>query len=82
MLTRGDVCHLHADRGAAERCGALIGGVPDRVRLEEAHRAGVPGAVVSVGCVRRRVAAPAPPAEPVGPFNGPRLREQPCLTLK
>ena len=35
LVTRGDVCHLHADRASAERCGALIGGVPDLVRLEK-----------------------------------------------
>lgn len=33
LLTRGDVCHLHEDRGEAERCGALLGGVPELVRL-------------------------------------------------
>ena len=26
LLTRGDVCHMHADRAAAERCGVLLGG--------------------------------------------------------
>ena len=35
LLTRGDVCHMHADRAAAERCGALIGGAPDLVRLKQ-----------------------------------------------
>ena len=25
LLTRGDVCHVHADRAAAERCGVLLG---------------------------------------------------------
>ena len=35
MLTRGDVCHLHTDRGEAERCGALLRGAPDLVRLDE-----------------------------------------------
>ena len=35
MLTRGDVCHLHANRDAAERCGAVLGGAPDLVRLEQ-----------------------------------------------
>ena len=24
LLTRGDVCHVHADRAAAERCGVLL----------------------------------------------------------
>ena len=34
LVTAGDVCHLHPDRAAAERCGALMGGAPDLVRLE------------------------------------------------
>ena len=43
-LTRGDVCHLHADRAAAERCGVLLGGVllgdaPELVRLDEVRAA-------------------------------------------
>lgn len=33
LLTRADVCHLHADRGGAERCGVRLGGKPDLVRL-------------------------------------------------
>ena len=35
LVTAGDVCHLHPDRAAAERCGALMGGDPDLVRLEK-----------------------------------------------
>ena len=35
QLTRGDVCHLHTDRGEAERCGLLRGGTPELVRLDE-----------------------------------------------
>ena len=35
LVTAGDVCHLHPDRAAAERCGALMGGAPDLVRLEK-----------------------------------------------
>ena len=35
LLTRGDVCHLSADRGDAERCGVLLGGTPELVRLDE-----------------------------------------------
>ena len=35
LLTRGDVCHLHADRDGAERCGAASPGAPDLVRLEQ-----------------------------------------------
>ena len=35
LVTAGDVCHLHPDRAAAERCGAVMGGAPDLVRLEK-----------------------------------------------
>ena len=35
LLTASDVCHLHEDRAAAERCGVLLGGEPDIVGLEE-----------------------------------------------
>ena len=35
LLTRADVCHLHEDRGEAERCGAQMRGRPDLVRLDE-----------------------------------------------
>ena len=58
LLTRGDVCHLHADRDGAERCGAAAPGAPDLVRLEQYSERGVPGAVVPVGHVGRRAAAP------------------------
>ena len=34
LLTRGDVCHLHASRAAAEQCGVEHGGVPELVKLE------------------------------------------------
>lgn len=34
LPTRGAVCHVHTDRAAAERCGALLGGPPDPVKLE------------------------------------------------
>jgi hypothetical protein len=39
LLTRGDVCHLSADRGDAERCGVLLGGTPELVRLDEVRPA-------------------------------------------
>ena len=39
LLTRGDVCHVHADRAAAERCGVLLGGAPELVRLDEVQPA-------------------------------------------
>ena len=41
LVTAGDVCHLHPDRAAAERCGALMGGAPDPVRLARIMREGV-----------------------------------------
>ena len=36
LLRRGDVCHFHAGRHAAERC-ALIGGVPDAAEPDAAR---------------------------------------------
>ena len=39
LLTRGDVCHVHADRAAAERCGILPGRAPELVRLDEVRPA-------------------------------------------
>ena len=39
LLTRGDVCHLHAERGDAERCGVLLDGTPELVRLDEVRQA-------------------------------------------
>lgn len=39
LLTRGDVCHLHADRGEAEQCGILVGSVPDPILLVEVRPA-------------------------------------------
>ena len=47
LLTRGDVCHVHADRGEAERCGVLLRGAPELVRLDEV-RSGLPRGVVAV----------------------------------
>ena len=29
LLTRGDVCHVHAGRAEAERCGVLLGDAPE-----------------------------------------------------
>ena len=59
LLTRGDVCHLHADRDGAERCGAAASGSAGPGEARAVLRAGVPGAVVPVGHVGRRAAAPA-----------------------
>ena len=39
LLTRGDVCHLHMDRAAAERCGLALGGAPELVGLAEVRPA-------------------------------------------
>ena len=34
LLTRGDVCHLHDRRAAAEQCGAEHDGIPELLKLE------------------------------------------------
>ena len=39
LLTRGDLCHVHAARAGAERCGVLLGGAPELVRLDEVRPA-------------------------------------------
>jgi len=39
LLTRGDLRDLYADRADAERCGVLLGGTPELVRLEEVRPA-------------------------------------------
>ena len=39
LLTRGDVCHVHPDRAAAERCGVLLGGAPELVWLDDVRPA-------------------------------------------
>ena len=65
LVTAGDVCHLHPDRAAAERCGALMGGAPDLVRLEK-HTARVYRVLWSLsdvagGELRKPAPPPAPP---------------------
>ncbi len=35
LLTRSDVCHLHPNRRDAEDFGALLGGTPDLLSLDE-----------------------------------------------
>ena len=66
LLTRGDVCHVHADRVAAERCGAALGGAPDLVRLERysarVYKVQWSLSDTSGGELRRPPAEPAPPA--------------------
>ena len=79
MLTRGDVCHLHADRDAAERCGELMGGAPDLIRLEKRServwRVLWSLSDAAGGQLRPRpAAAPVAPARP-GPGDGERV---PC----
>lgn len=39
LLTRGDICHVHADRAEAERCGVLLGDAPELVRLDQVRPA-------------------------------------------
>ena len=65
LVTAGDVCHLHPDRAAAERCGTLMGGEPDLVRLEK-HTARVYRVLWSLsdvagGELRKPAPPPAPP---------------------
>ena len=64
FLTRGDVCHLHADRGEAEPCGLRLGGTPELVRLDE-----IRPAVYRVVCSLSHTASgrlrPAEAAEPM-----------------
>ena len=67
LVTAGDVCdvcHLHPDRAAAERCGALMGGAPDLVRLEK-HTARVYRVLWSLSDVAGgELRKPAPPPAP------------------
>ena len=64
LVTAGDVCHLHPDRAAAERCGALMGGAPDLVRLEK-HTARVYRVLWSLSDVAGgELRKPAPPSAP------------------
>ena len=65
LVTAGDVCHLHSNRAAAERSGALMGGNPDLVRLEK-HTARVYRVLWSLsdvagGELRKPAPPPAPP---------------------
>ena len=39
VLTRGDICHVHADRSEAEWCGVLLGDAPELVRLDQVRPA-------------------------------------------
>lgn len=71
LVTAGDVCHLHPDRAATERCGALMGGDPDLVRLEK-HTARVYRVLWSLSDVAGgRLRKPAPPP-PLPPAKRPR----------
>ena len=57
LLTRGDVYHVHASRAEAERCGVLLGGTPELVRLEDPAR-GLPCGVVAVKRRERTATSP------------------------
>ena len=76
LLTRGDVCHLHADRDEAEQCGVEHGGVPELVKLERrserVYRVVWSLSDASGGELRR----PAP-AQAAAPFNAPRMTREP-----
>ena len=60
LLTRSDVCHVHADRAAAERCGVLLGGAPELVRLDKVRPAVLPRGVVAVERSERPATSPPP----------------------
>ena len=60
LLTRSDVCHVHADRAAAERCGVLLGGAPELVRLDKVPARGLPRGVVAVERNERPATSPPP----------------------
>lgn len=70
LLTRGDVCHLHGDRAAAERCGTEHGGAPELVRLERrserVYRVVWSLSDAAGGTLRRPAVVPSP-------FNAPGL---------
>ena len=72
LLTRGDVCHLHADRAGAERCGTEHGGAPELVKMER-HSERVYRVVWSLsgasGGELRRLAPVPESSSP--PFNTP-----------
>ena len=72
LVTRGDVCHLHRARDAAERCGAGFDGTPDLIRVAAIKRLGRVYRVVwslsdtaggTLRARRRRPGIPSP-AEP------------------
>ncbi len=75
LLTRGDVCHVHGTRAAAERCGAAVEGAPDLVRLERCTERvwRVLWSLSDTAGGKLRAAPSVAPAAPVGAFNGPRL---------
>ena len=60
LLTRSEVCHVHADRAAAERCGVLLGGAPELVRLDKVPARGLPRGVVAVERNERPATSPPP----------------------
>ena len=75
LLTRGDVCHVHGTRDAAERCGAAVEGAPDLVRLER-YSARVYRVLWSLSDAAGGELRPRPVAAPavtVGAFNAPRI---------
>ncbi len=74
LLTRCDVCHVHADRAAAERCGVLLGGAPELVRLDEVRPAVYRVAWSSLELVRSAQAAAGPANRPRGDPTARRKR--------
>ena len=66
LLTRGDVCHLHMDRAAAERCGLALGGAPELVGLAEVRPAVYRVGVVAVAHGERPARGAADPPRGAG----------------
>ena len=86
------MCHVHADRAATERCGVLLGGAPELVRLDEVrpavYRVAWSLSSAASGRPRRRTpglgnhAGDVPCRAPGGPAQGGRAVRPPSLDLK
>ena len=74
LLTRGDVCHVHADRAAAERCGVLLGPRSTAWR----GRCPAPRAAGYVAALRVWAATAEPEPEPSPCPQRPRTARAGC----
>ena len=83
LLTRGDVCHVHGTRDAAERCGAGVAGAPDLVRLERCSERvwRVLWSLSDTAGGQLRPRPVAAPAVTVGAFNAPTLTAASTLDM-